>query len=43
LLCALRYNLFWRKFYGLLGRMYIVLLSNEIFCSHQVHLIYGVI
>jgi hypothetical protein len=35
LLCALRYDLFWRKFHGLLRRMYIVLLLDEIFCTHQ--------
>jgi hypothetical protein len=49
LLCALRYDLFWRKFYGLLRRICIVLLSDEIFCRHQLgpfalscHLIYCV-
>jgi hypothetical protein len=35
LFCALRYHLFWRKFHGLLKRMYIVLLLDEIFCRHQ--------
>jgi hypothetical protein len=35
LLCALKYDLFCRKLYGLLRRMYIVLLLDEIFCRHQ--------
>jgi hypothetical protein len=35
LLCALRYAVFGRKFHGLLRRMYIVLLPDEIFCRHQ--------
>jgi hypothetical protein len=34
LLCALRYGLFWRKFHGLLKRMYIVLLQDGILCRH---------
>jgi hypothetical protein len=42
--CGIKYGLFWRKFHGLLRRMYVVLLQDadsvEIF---QVHLIYGVI
>jgi hypothetical protein len=33
LLCALRYDLFW--FHGLLRRMSIVLLFDEIFCRYQ--------
>jgi hypothetical protein len=28
-----RYDLFWRKFHGLLRRIYIVLLQDGIFCS----------
>jgi hypothetical protein len=35
LLCALRYDLFWRKFHELLRRMYTVLLLDEIFSRHQ--------
>jgi hypothetical protein len=35
LLCALRYDQFWRKFHGLLRRMYIVQKLDEIFCRHQ--------
>jgi hypothetical protein len=35
LLCALRYDKFWRRFHGLLRRMYIVQKLNEIFCRHQ--------
>jgi hypothetical protein len=32
LLCDLNYGLFWRKFHGLLRKMYTVLLLNVIFC-----------
>jgi hypothetical protein len=35
LLCALRYNLFWRKFQGQLRRMYIVVLLDKIFYRCQ--------
>jgi hypothetical protein len=35
LLCALRYDQFWRRFYGMLRRMYIVQKLDEIFCRHQ--------
>jgi hypothetical protein len=35
LFCDLRYDVFWRKFHGLLRRMYIVLVTNDIFCRHQ--------
>jgi hypothetical protein len=35
LLCALRYDQFWRTIHGLLRRMYIVQKLDEIFCSHQ--------
>jgi hypothetical protein len=35
LLCALRYDHFWRRFHGLLRRMYIVQMLDEIFCRHQ--------
>jgi hypothetical protein len=35
LLCALRYDQFWRKFHGLLRRMYFVQKFDEIFCRHQ--------
>jgi hypothetical protein len=35
LLCALRCDLFLRKFHGILRRMYIVLMLDEIFCKHQ--------
>jgi hypothetical protein len=35
LLCALRYDQFWRKFHGLLRRMCIVQKLYEIFCRHQ--------
>jgi hypothetical protein len=38
LLCALRYDQFWRRFHGLLRRMYIVQKSDEIFCRHQLGL-----
>jgi hypothetical protein len=33
-ICALRYDIFWRKFHGLLRRMYIVLLPDGILCRH---------
>jgi hypothetical protein len=36
LLCALRYDQFLRRFYGLLRRMYIVQMLDEMFCRHQV-------
>jgi hypothetical protein len=36
LLCALGYDLFWRRFHGLLRRMYIVSKFDEMFCRHQV-------
>jgi hypothetical protein len=35
LLCALRYDQFWRKFHGLLRRIYIEQKLDEIFCRHQ--------
>jgi hypothetical protein len=35
LLCTLRYDQFCRKFHGLLRRMYIVRMFDEIFCRHQ--------
>jgi hypothetical protein len=35
-LCALRYDLFWRKFHGLLRKMYIMWKLDEIFCRYQV-------
>jgi hypothetical protein len=35
LFCALRYDQFWRKFHGLLRRVYIVWKLDEIFCIHQ--------
>jgi hypothetical protein len=35
LLCALRYDLFWRKFHDLPRIMYIVWMLDEIFCRHQ--------
>jgi hypothetical protein len=35
LLCALRYDQFWRKIHGLLRRMCIVQPLDEIFCRHQ--------
>jgi hypothetical protein len=35
LLCALRYDLFWRRFHRLLRRMYIVQTLDEMFCRHQ--------
>jgi hypothetical protein len=35
LLYTLRYDLLWRKFHGLLRRMYLMLLQDEIFCRHQ--------
>jgi hypothetical protein len=35
LLCALRCDQFWRRFHGLLRRMYIVQKLDEIFCRHQ--------
>jgi hypothetical protein len=35
LLCALRYDQFWRKFHGLLRTMYIVWKLDEIFAGHQ--------
>jgi hypothetical protein len=38
LLCVLCYDQFWRGFHGLLGRIYIVLKLNEIFCRHQLGL-----
>jgi hypothetical protein len=34
LLCAQRYYQFWRRFHGLLRRMYIVQKLDEIFCRH---------
>jgi hypothetical protein len=34
LLCALGCVIFWRKFHGLLRRMYIVLLQGAILCGH---------
>jgi hypothetical protein len=34
LLCDLKYYLFWRKFHGLLRRMYIVLLQDRILYRH---------
>jgi hypothetical protein len=36
LLCALGYDLFWRRFHGLLRRMYIVHKLDEMFCRYQV-------
>jgi hypothetical protein len=35
LLCALRYDQFWRRFHGLVRRMFIVQKMYEIFCRHQ--------
>jgi hypothetical protein len=35
LLCALRCDQFWKRFHGLLTRMYIVQKLDEIFCRHQ--------
>jgi hypothetical protein len=35
LLCALRYDQFWRRFHGLLRRIYIVQNLDEIFSRHQ--------
>jgi hypothetical protein len=35
LLCALRYDWFWRTFHGLLRRMYIMQKLDEIFCRYQ--------
>jgi hypothetical protein len=35
LLCALRYDQFWRRFHELLRRMYIMQRLCEIFCRHQ--------
>jgi hypothetical protein len=34
LLCALKYDQFWKRFHGLLRWMYIVQKLNEIFCRH---------
>jgi hypothetical protein len=42
LLCTIRYDLFWRKFQGLLRRMYIVLLQDGILCRRlSGHLVLG--
>jgi hypothetical protein len=38
LFCDLRYDLVWKKFHGLLRRMYILVFLDKIFCRHQVHL-----
>jgi hypothetical protein len=38
LICSLKYNTFWRKFHELMRRIYIVLLSDEIFCRLQLGL-----
>jgi hypothetical protein len=38
LLCALRYDQFWRRFHGLLRRMYIVRKFDEVFCRPQLGL-----
>jgi hypothetical protein len=35
LLCALKYDQFWRKLNGLLRRIYVVQMLDEIFCRHQ--------
>jgi hypothetical protein len=35
LLCALRYDKFWRRFHGLLRRMCVVQNLDEIFCWYQ--------
>jgi hypothetical protein len=35
LLCALGYDQFWRRFHGLLRKMYIVQKLDEMFCRHQ--------
>jgi hypothetical protein len=40
LLCVLRYDLFWRKFHGMLRRLYIVPLLHEIFYRHQLRSIW---
>jgi hypothetical protein len=37
LLCALGYDLFWRRFHGLLRGRYIVQKLDEIFCSLFIH------
>jgi hypothetical protein len=38
LLCAIRYDQFWRKFHGLLRKMYIEWKLDKIFCRHQLGL-----
>jgi hypothetical protein len=39
LFCAQRYDLFWRNFHGLMRRMYIMLLLDEVICRHQLGLL----